>query len=50
MCSSSSENVFKSCVLGRIQCIEFLASKKYQEIQYIKDSGDVNGYSNSEFI
>ena len=30
--------------------IEFLASKKYEEIQYIKDSGNVNGYSNSEFI
>ena len=30
--------------------IEFLASRKYQEIQYIKDSGDINGYSNSEFI
>lgn len=30
--------------------IEFLASKKYEEIQYIKDSGNVNGYRNSEFI
>lgn len=30
--------------------LEFLASKKWEEIEYIKDSGDVNGYNNSELL
>lgn len=30
--------------------IEFLASKKWEEIEYIRNSGNVNGYQNSELI
>lgn len=30
--------------------IEFIASRKYLEIEYIRDSGDVNGYNNSELL
>lgn len=30
--------------------IEFLASKKWEEIEFIRNSGDVNGYNNSELI
>lgn len=30
--------------------IEFIASKKYNEIEYIRNSGDVNGYNNSELL
>jgi hypothetical protein len=30
--------------------IEFIASQKYNEIEYIKNSGDVNGYNNSELL
>ena len=31
-------------------CLEFIASHKWEEIEYIRDSGDINGYSNSELI
>ena len=30
--------------------LEFLASKKWEEIEYIKDSGEINGYNNSELL
>lgn len=30
--------------------LEFLASKKWEEIEYIKNSGNVNGYNNSELL
>ena len=30
--------------------LEFIASKKYLEIEYIRDSGNVNGYNNSELL
>ena len=30
--------------------IEFLASKKWEEIEFIRNSGDVNGYNNSELL
>ena len=30
--------------------LEFLASQKWNEIEYIRDSGEVNNYVNSEFI
>jgi len=30
--------------------VEFLASKKWEEIEFIRDSGDVNGYNNSELL
>ena len=30
--------------------IEFLASRKWEEIEYIRSSGNVNGYSNSELL
>lgn len=30
--------------------IEFLASQKYNEIEYIRNSGDVNGYNNTELL
>ena len=30
--------------------IEFIASRKYLEIEYIRDSGNVNGYHNSELL
>ena len=30
--------------------IEFLASRKYEEIEYIRNSGNVNGYNNSELL
>lgn len=30
--------------------IEFLASKKWEEIEYIRNSGNVNGYNNSELL
>ena len=30
--------------------LEFIASHKWEEIEYIKDSGDVNGYNNSELL
>jgi len=29
---------------------EFLASRKWEEIEFIRDSGNVNGYKNSELI
>jgi hypothetical protein len=30
--------------------VEFLSSKKWEEIEYIRDSGNVNGYNNSELL
>lgn len=30
--------------------LEFIASKKYEEIEFIMNSGDINGYSNSELL
>jgi len=30
--------------------IEFIASKKWEEIEYIRGSGNVNGYNNSELL
>ncbi|MDA3855085.1 MAG: hypothetical protein PF569_02415 [Candidatus Woesearchaeota archaeon] len=30
--------------------IEFLASQKYYEIEYIRNSGDINGYNNTELL
>lgn len=30
--------------------IEFIASRKWQEIEYIKNSGNINGYNNSELL
>lgn len=30
--------------------LEFIASKKWEEIEYIQNSGNVNGYINSELI
>lgn len=30
--------------------LEFIASKKWEEIEYIRNSGNVNGYQNSELI
>lgn len=30
--------------------LEFIASKKWEEIEFIRNSGDVNGYNNSELI
>lgn len=36
--------------LIRYSLLEFIASQKYLELEYIRDSGEVNGYSNLEFI
>jgi len=30
--------------------IEFIASRKYESIEHIRDSGDINGYNNSELL
>jgi hypothetical protein len=30
--------------------LEFIASKKYEEIEYIRSSGNINGYNNSELL
>lgn len=30
--------------------IEFIASRKYEEIEFIRNSGNVNGYNNSELL
>lgn len=30
--------------------IEFIASRKYEEIEYIRNSGNINGYNNSELL
>ena len=30
--------------------IEFIASRKWIEIEYIRSSGNVNGYNNSELL
>lgn len=30
--------------------IEFIASRKWEEIEHIRDSGDVNGYNNTELL
>lgn len=30
--------------------IEFIASKKWEEIEYIRNSGNINGYNNSELL
>ena len=30
--------------------LEFIASHKWEEIEYIRDSGNVNGYNNSELL
>lgn len=30
--------------------LEFIASKKWEEIEYIRNSGNINGYSNSELL
>lgn len=30
--------------------LEFIASRKWDEIDYIKNSGDINGYNNSELL
>lgn len=36
--------------LIRYSLLEFLASQKWLELEFIRDSGEVNGYSNVEFI
>ena len=36
--------------LIRYSLLEFLASQKWLELEFIRDSGEVNGYSNLEFI
>ena len=30
--------------------LEFISSRKWEEIEYIRDSGNVNGYNNSELL
>ena len=30
--------------------LEFIASHKWEEIEYIRESGNVNGYNNSELL
>lgn len=30
--------------------LEFIASKKYEEIEYIRSSGNINGYNNTELL
>ena len=30
--------------------LEFIASHKWNEIEYIRSSGDINGYNNSELL
>lgn len=30
--------------------LEFIASKKWEEIEYIRNSGNINGYNNSELL
>lgn len=36
--------------LIRYSILEFIASKKYLEIEYIRDSGEINNYNNTELI
>lgn len=36
--------------LIRYSILEFISSQKWLEIEYIRDSGEVNNYQNSEFI
>lgn len=36
--------------LIRYSLLEFIASQKWLEIEYIQNSGDINGYDNTEFI
>lgn len=40
----------KSNNLVNYSIIEFIASQKWLEIEMIRDSGDVNGYNNSELL
>ena len=42
--------VAKSSNLINYSILEFIASKKWEEIEYILNSGDINGYHNSELI
>ena len=42
--------IAKSSNLINYSILEFIASKKWQEIEYILNSGDINGYHNSELI
>jgi len=50
------ERVMEALIFGKennlinYSILEFIASKKWEEIEYIRDSGDINGYSNSELI
>lgn len=30
--------------------LEFISSRKWEEIEYIRNSGNVNGYNNSELL
>lgn len=36
--------------LIRYSILEFIASQKYLEIEYIRDSGEINNYNNTELI
>lgn len=54
--STTHERVMSALMFGKennlihYSILEFIASKKWEEIEYIRDSGNINGYSNSELI
>lgn len=56
LCGITHERVMNALDFGieneliRFSLLEFISSQKWLELEYIRDSGEVNGYSNIEFI
>lgn len=54
--SATHERVMEALLFAKEQnlinysIIEFIASKKWEEIEFIRNSGNVNGYNNSELL
>jgi len=55
-CGITHEKVMEALEYGKenglinYSILEFIASQKWEEIEYIRNSGDVNGYNNSELL
>ena len=54
--SVAHERVMEALVFGKehnlinYTILEFISSKKWEEIEYIRNSGNVNGYNNTELL
>lgn len=48
--SSSLENVYKLTTYKEDKWLEFIASRKWEELDRIENSGDIAGYDNTELL